>query len=244
LIVAAVANIGSVEAQNVIFHFGNKNHNFSVTAYNYNKETAIVPGTLKKQTYNLNLNANQIVNGSIILNIDSVDQDKQYMIYAGANKLSARSEVTNQISVIDKGNTMASNTFSDQSMISFYTVGCSTVTFNFNQMPINTNFDLKNYVATGLKPVNYFSIECAKDFAMDFTMDKGSLYADRSIGDVVNNQLFYPKQTDIKDFYIEAYDAGVTEEYNLTVEVLRPIKSTDISGIIIKEIDKLGGVTA
>jgi hypothetical protein len=134
--------------------------------------------------------------------------------------------------------------FNQKSYIDFYVVGGNTIQFRFNKKPISTNFSLNDYKVQGLKHIQHFFIECDEGFTFDFELDTGEVYAIKENGIVDNGKLYFSRQIDIRDFFIEEYKTGTTDEYKAFVQIVNDTNDpAQIESICIKQLLSFGGVT-
>lgn len=238
--IACFANINNVLAENIVFKFKEKTGSITVAPYNYNKTTAIVPGEIEKNTYSVSLSDSQLIISNPILNIGVPAKEKSdYIIYAGQNKISYRNKKSSDTKQIEKDN-LLSNVFSENHIISFVTLDTTKVEFLFNKNPLYTNFKLNSHIAENIANSQNFIIETGENFAMDFKIDKGKIFAEKRVGIVTDEKLYYPTITQLKDFYIVEYPQQEAKEYNVTIEI--DGTKIEIDNIAIKELDEIGGI--
>lgn len=240
--IAGIANINNVKAEDIIFKFKEVNSEtwLNVSAYNYNNDMLKVPGENKTKKHEYSMKDNQVFNGPLLLDIGAVDIKNRYSILGGKNKILVNYKDDNGYTVEEKPISIDSLYIDKKAFIDFYIVDGNSITFKFNKNPIATNFSIDNNRIDNLKTVHHFFIECDKDFAFEFSIDKGEVFAVREKGVVSEDKLYYTGTNLVKDFIIIENSLGALRRYDAVIEAHNSNEDIDIDSIIIKELG--GGV--
>lgn len=237
---ACMANINNVKAEDVIFKFRQVGTEQWINAspYNYNNETITMPGERKKTIYEYNLQENQVINGPLLIDIDSdINIKNDYIILGGKNQMFVNYKDKNGFIVEDKPLTVDSLVFKQKAYINFYVVDGSSISFRFNKKPIATNFPIDTQRVEDLDYIHHFFIECDEDFSFQFEIDKGQVYAIKEIGMISDNKLYYTGSEKVKDFKIIESATGEVNSYEVKVEAHNSNDAMDIDSIIIKQVE-------
>lgn len=237
---ACMANINNVKAEDVIFKFRKVGTEQWINAspYNYNNETITMPGERKKTIYEYNLQENQVINGPLLIDIDSdINIKNDYIILGGKNQMFVNYKDKNGFIVEDKPLTVDSLVFKQKAYINFYVVDGSSISFRFNKKPIATNFPIDTQRVEDLDYIHHFFIECDEDFSFQFEIDKGQVYAIKEIGMISDNKLYYTGSEKVKDFKIIESATGEVNSYEVKVEAHNSNDAMDIDSIIIKQVE-------
>lgn len=244
--IACIANINNIEADKVLFGLKKLSDNTvkHIAVYNYNHDSLIIDGNLQTETYETTIKDEQVINGPVVLNIgEPPSNESKYIIMAGKGKILVKT--VDEIGYIlqEKPSQLNTASFDKRSYIDFYIVGGNKITFRFNKKPLNTNFSLNDYIVTDLKHIHHFFIECEENFAFDFELDKGDVYAVKEDGIIDNDKLLFSRNIEVRDFYIEEYKTGEKEKYNAFLRIVNDdAEPIDIESVSIKELSLLGGI--
>lgn len=238
--ISCIFNASDIEADKVLFTLiDNKGKTLSTAPYNYNMNSILIPGDVTQEEYDYVIDSNQVINGMTKMSINKqISNKNKYIILGEKNKVLVKQfgEMANQ-QFINKPLTYDMLGFHEKSYIDFYTVGSKSISFKFSKKPINTNFSLNNYVVDNLNYVHHFFIECDAGFAFNFELNGGEVYAIKTKGLIMDNELYFPKTSDIRSFHIIEYDIGEAIQYDVKAEFINddgnPI---NIENIIIKEL--------
>jgi len=237
--IASIFNANDIEGDKVIFSYTKKNETLRATPYNYNYATIVIPGETNKKEYAFNLNKDQIIDGMIKMDINKTpSKDNVYTILGAKDKVLVKQfgEVT-KYNIKNRPTKFDMLSFSEKSYIDFYTIGTTSITFRFNKKPVSTNFSLDNYIVSNLNYVHHFFIECDAGFSFDFDIDGGQIFALKETGLIIDNELYFPKNIEAREFKIIEYELGNKETYNVTVDIINDDgDQVDIKSIMIKEL--------
>lgn len=239
-VLACFANINNVKAEDVIFKFKKQGTEQWINAspYNYNNETITMPGERKKIIHEYSLQENQVINGPLLIDIDSnINIKNDYTIMGGKNQMFVNYKDKNGFIVEDKPLTVDSLVFKNKAYINFYVVDGNSISFKFNKKPVATNFPIDTQRVEDLDYIHHFFIECDEDFSFQFEIDKGQVYAIKEIGMISDNKLYYTGSEKIKDFKVIESTVGETNTYEIKVEAHNSNEAIDIDSIIIKQVE-------
>ena len=239
-ILACIANINNVKAEDVIFKFRKVGTEqwINTSPYNYNNEIITMPGELKRINYEYSLQDSQVITGPLLIDIDAeIDVKNKYTILGGKNNIFVNYKDQDGFITEEKPLTIDSLTFDDKAYINFYVLGGNSIAFKFNKKPIAPNFPIDTQRVDGLDYIHHFFIECDKDFSFQFELDKGQVYAIKETGVISNNKLYYTGSDTIKDFTVIETTVGETNDYEIKVEAYNNNEAIDIDSIIIKQIE-------
>lgn len=239
-VLACIANINNVKAEDVIFKFrqvGNQQW-INASPYNYNNEVVIMPGERKKTIYEYNLQESQVITGPLLMDIDSdINIKNDYIILGGKNRIFVNYKDKDGFIVEDKPLTVDSLVFNQKAYINFYVVDGNSISFRFNKKPIATNFPIDTQRVEDLNYIHHFFIECDENFSFQFEIDKGQVYAIKETGVISDNKLYYTGSEKVKDFKVIESAIGEVNEYEVKVEAYNCNEVIDIDSIIIKQIE-------
>lgn len=239
-VLACIANINNVKAEDVIFKFKQVGTEQWIHAspYNYNNEVVVMPGERKKSIYEYNLQEGQVITGPLLLDIDSeINIKNDYTIMGGKNKIFVNYKNDDGFIVEDKPLTVDSLVFNQKAYINFYIVDGNSISFRFNKKPLATNFPVDTQRVEDLNYIHHFFIECDEDFSFQFEIDKGQVYAIKETGVISDNKLYYTGSEKINDFKIIESSAGELNDYEVIVEAHNSNEAIDIDSIIIKQVE-------
>lgn len=237
--IANIINASDVEGDKVIFTFKRGEEVLRATPYNYNYSTFVIPGEQNKIEYDYNIEPDQVIDGMIKMDIGKAPSQKnEYIILGAKNKVLVKQfgEITKH-QIKERPTKFDMLGFNEKSYIDFYTIGTKSITFRFNKKPISTNFSLDNYVVNNLNYVHHFFIECDAGFSFDFDIDGGEVFALKEKGIIMDKELYFAKNIEVREFKIIEYDLGDKVSYDVSVDVINddgdPI---NIQSIMIKEL--------
>lgn len=248
--IACIINANNIEADKILFGLKKEDEDTLYSAaYNYNQDSLVVPGDVKLSKYITQIKDNQIIEGPIQLNTDDMipNEKNLYLILGGKDKVVAKELDSNSIQVaLDRPTKLNMLYFDTKTYIEFYTVGANEITFRFNRQPLSANFDLNTKKISNLDNIHRFFLQCDSDFAFDFELDQGDVYAVREYGEINNDKVYFTREIDIKDFVLNEYYFDEKEKYNAFVRIINDSDSDiEINSILIKElleVDSLKGV--
>ena len=231
----------NVTSQNVIFTFTDSdgvNHNCS--PYSYNQDFFTVPGTLKKNSYIVNLSDDTIKTQFICTPseiAESVSHDNKYVLFGGKGFVQSGyyskkyyEKLPDVPIKIDKG------------VVQFYVLGGTYINFDFSTMPDNKNFE-----GTSISDISDHQkivIEHSSALSFDFVTN-GTIYATRQNGKVMNGDIYYPAPDKIKDVLVEEYSVGDKKSYTVSVTA-GPFLTGDIpviNTVAIKQLSTLEDIS-
>lgn len=237
--IASIFNANDIEGDKVIFSYTKDNEVLRATPYNYNYATIVIPGEANKNEYAFNLSEDQIIDGMIKMDISKTpSQNNVYTILGAKDKVLVKQfgEITKH-QIKNRPTKFDMLSFSEKSYIDFYTIGTTSITFRFNKKPVSTNFSLDNYIVSNLNYVHHFFIECDAGFSFDFDIDGGQVFALKETGLIIDNELYFPKNIEAREFKIIEYELGDKETYKVTVDIVNDDgDQVDIKSILIKEL--------
>lgn len=237
--IASIFNANDIEGDKVIFSYTKDNEVLRATPYNYNYATIVIPGEANKNEYAFNLSEDQIIDGMIKMDISKTpSQNNAYTILGAKDKVLVKQfgEITKH-QIKNRPTKFDMLSFSEKSYIDFYTIGTTSITFRFNKKPVSTNFSLDNYIVSNLNYVHHFFIECDAGFSFDFDIDGGQVFALKETGLIIDNELYFPKNIEAREFKIIEYELGDKETYKVTVDIVNDDgDQVDIKSILIKEL--------
>lgn len=238
--ISCYLNANEIEADKAVFVLtGPDNKQINVTPYNYNQNSIVIPGNMNIKEYDYTIDDKQVISSMTKMDLNTeLNPTNKYEILGGKDKILVKQfgELTNQ-QFINKPTSYDMLGFSEKSYIDFYTVGTKSITFRFNKKPINTNFSLDNYKVDNLNYIHHFFIECDAGFAFDFEIDGGQVYAIRSSGLILDNELYFPKTADIREFHIIEYEIGDPIIYDCQLRIINDdAEPINIDSIMIKEL--------
>jgi hypothetical protein len=241
--VACFINANNIEPDRVVFKLENDTESISVSPYNYNQDSILIPGDINKNSFDVTINEDQIINGPVELDIDTeLSQRNLYVVLAGKDNIMTRSYGSNSQSIYEKPTQTNMMSFDNKTYIDFYVVGGNKITFRFNKKPLSTNFPLTDYQVSNLKEIHHFFIEAEEGFAFDFELDQGTVYAVKENGVINNDKLYFARTMDIRDFHVVEYKLGDKVDYNVSAIVYNDDGANiDIESITIKELLSIGG---
>lgn len=237
-IIACITNINNTINDNIMFHLYNDENDLNIGPYNIANTTLTIPGDKIRNEYDYEITEDQVINGPILLDIDSdnIDTKNQYKVLGGKNQLFINSKLDNSYSLLDIPDNFDSLLISEPSYINFYVIGGNSITFNFNKKPISTNFP-DNQTITNLDYIQHFCIECDSDFILDITLDTGEIYAIKDIGIINNNKLYYTGLDLPTTFKIIEDVVGDEVSYNCQLNIYNHNSTDlDIDNIVIKKL--------
>lgn len=245
--VSCIVNANNIEADKLIFGLQKEGQDtLYSTIYNYNQDSIVIPGDIKCINYETVISENQIINGPITMDLDgSIPNSKRsYIILGGKNKIITKSKDNNSNQIIcERPTKLNMLSFDSKSYIEFFVVGGNNISFKFNKKPIYANFDLNSRNISNLNHIHHFFIECDENFAFDFELDTGEVYAVNESGIISNNKLFFSRAIDIKDFLVKEYFYEDKETYNAFVRVVNDDGlDIDIDSILIKELLEINNI--
>lgn len=239
-VLACIANINNVKAEDVIFKFRKVGTEqwLNASPYNYNNDILIMPGEKRKTIYEYNLQDSQVISGPLLIDIDTdINIKNDYTILGGKNNIFVNYKDENGFIVEEKPITLDSLVIKQKAYINFYVIDGSSISFRFNKKPIATNFPIDVQRIDDLDYMHHFFIECDEDFSFQFDIDKGQVYAIKETGLISNNSLYYTGSEKVKDFKIIESATGDVNEYEVKVEAYNSNDAIDIDSIIIKQIE-------
>ena len=236
--IACIANINNIDNNNVIFSFTDENNELTVSPYNINNNTLILPGTKTIKNYDYSMASNQTVNGPIVMNIDGeIAIKNNYTILGGKDKMFLNEKEDNSFSVQYIPNSSGTLLFNKKLYINFYVVDGNSISFKFNKKPIATNFPIDENTMTNLKPIHHFYLECDEDFCFEIELDKGNIYAVKEDGIINNNKLYYTGPDVVTDFHIIEETPGAKKTYDAKLKIYNDNDNkVDIDNIVIKKL--------
>lgn len=238
---ACIIDSQEVNVNNVIFSFTDSDGIVSVCSpYSYNNDFFIVPGNLKVNTYNFELNDDTIYSSFICTPdelVDKVNHDNRYILFGGRNFISIGyvnkkyMKKTDNVQLYD----------SDPGIFEFYIVNGTYANFEFSSEPSSKNFD--GYEIKDIPRHQKIVIEHGANFAFDFATD-GEIYATKKEAEILNNELYYPYPDQITDIMIEEYSVGEKKSYSvkLTAGPFYNGNIPNINAIAIKQLSMLEGL--
>lgn len=243
--VACFLNANNIEADKIVFGLKQGDSDpLYVSAYNYNQDTIVIPGTVARKTYATSFSDDQILTSPIEMDLqgNKANDNNHYYIMGGKNSILVKkfsSSVSEFVEEAPTALTMLS--FDKKSYIDFYVVGGNSVTFRFNKRPVSTNFSLSDYKVSGLDYIHHFFIEAEEGFAFDFELDGGTIYAVKENGVVKDEKVYFARSLNVRDFLVVEYATGDPDTYSAFVKVYNddgaPI---DIESVMIKELVAIG----
>lgn len=239
-VLACIANINNVKAEDVIFKFKKVGTEqwISASPYNYNNDIVIMPGERRRSMYEYNLQESQVINGPLLMDIDAnINIKNDYIILGGKNSIFVNYKDENGFIVEEKPLTLDSLVIKQKAYINFYVVDGSSISFRFNKKPIATNFPIDVQRIEDLDYIHHFFIECDENFSFQFDIDKGQVYAIKEIGLISNNSLYYTGSEKVKDFKVIESAVGDVNSYEVKVEAYNNNEAIDIDSIIIKQVE-------
>jgi hypothetical protein len=244
--IACLANVNNIEADKIIFGLkDSQGEMLYVSPYNYSHDSIVIPGNLNTSSYTTTINKDQIISGPIEMNLDNnvPSINNRYIILGGKDKVLIRSlDDETKRYVKERPTRLNTIQFDSKSYISFYVVGGSQITFRFNKKPISTNFELGDYKVSNLKHIHHFFIECDEGFMFDFEVDKGEVYALKENGVIDKDKLYFARDIEVRNFYVEEYKVGDKEKYYAFLKIFNDDEDpAEIESVIIKELLEIGG---
>lgn len=239
-IIACIANINNVKAEDVIFKFRQvgKEQWINTSPYNYNNDLLKMPGELKRIKHEYKLQDNQVINGPLLVDITSeINMKNKYDILGGQNRIFVNYKDNEGFIVEEKPLTIDSMAFDKKAYINFYVVDGNSISFRFSKKPIATNFPIDTQRVDNLNYIHHFFIECDENFSFQFELDKGQVYAIKETGVIADNKLYYTGSNQINDFLIIETATGEENEYEIKMEAHNSNEEIDIDSIIIKQIE-------
>lgn len=237
--IACLLDANDIYKNQAIFIFESPIGNLKVTPFNANQNSLLIPGEKTKNEYDYSLNDNLITNDKILMDLKiEINKENKYYILGEKDKVFVKQfgETTKQ-SFMYRPTPLNQLGFKEKTYIDFYTVGSQSITFKFSKKPVKTNFAINNYKVENLDYVHHFFIEAEPDFSFEFEIDKGDVYAIKEEGKIINDNLYFPKMIETKDFHIIEYDNSKKTKYNCYVQITNdndePIK---INSITIKQL--------
>lgn len=237
--IACLLDANDIYKNQAIFIFEAPIGNLKVTPFNANQNSLLIPGEKTKNEYDYSLNDNLITNDKILMDLKiEINKENKYYILGEKDKVFVKQfgETTKQ-SFMYRPTPLNQLGFKEKTYIDFYTVGSQSITFKFSKKPVKTNFAINNYKVENLDYVHHFFIEAEPDFSFEFEIDKGDVYAIKEEGKIINDNLYFPKMIETKDFHIIEYDNSKKTKYNCYVQITNdndePIK---INSITIKQL--------
>jgi len=231
----------NIDPRNIVFTFVDSdgvNHNCS--PYDYNQDFFTVPGTLKKNTYEVSL-PNSSVKTQFICTpsaiAGNVNHDNKYILFGGKGFV--------QTGYYNKGyfKKVSGVPISiEQSAVQFYILGGTYINFDFSTMPDNKNFE--GIGITDMPEYQKIVIEHSGSLTFDF-ITNGTIYATRHNGKILNGEIYYPVAEQVRDVLVEEYTVGDKVPYNVKVTA-GPFLSGDIpviNTIAIKQLSTLEGIS-
>lgn len=237
--IASIFNANDIEGDQVIFNYTKEKTSLKATPYNYNYNSVVIPGEANKTEYTYTISEDQIVKGMIKIDIHKAPvAENAYTILAAKNKVLVKQfgEITKH-QIRNRPTKFDMLSFSEKSYIDFYTIGTKSITFRFNKKPVSTNFSLDNYIVSNLNYIHHFFIECDAGFSFDFDIDGGEVFALKEQGIIIDKELFFTKNIEVREFKIIEYALGEKETYNASVDIINDTEDpVDIKTIMIKEL--------
>ena len=209
--------------------------------YALNRDFKIVDGDLNRQIYSVEIAEDTLITSPYPLvteNFEPTTKNK-YIVYGGKNHFS-HIEVGNNLAFLEIESdkiVAAPNTGS----ISFYIVDGTYANFNFASQPDKKNFDGTSI--TNLTSRHLIQIEHSATLNFSIETD-GTIYAEKQIGTVQNEKLYYPEIHQVHSFLIEEYDGEATTDFEVTVLVneFKSDSPINVNLIAIKELSTLEGI--
>lgn len=238
--IANFFNANEIEGDKVIFSFKREDEDvLRATPYNYNYASIVIPGEQNKKEYDYTIEEDQVINGMIKIDIGKKpSHDNEYIILGAKNKVLVKQfgEITKH-QIKHRPTKFDMLGFNEKSYIDFYTIGTKSITFRFNKKPISTNFSLDNYVVNNLNHVHHFFIECDAGFSFDFDIDGGEVFALKESGVIIDNELYFAKNIEVREFKTIEYELGDKVQYDVSVDIINDDgELIDIQSIMIKEL--------
>lgn len=235
---ACIFNCDEVQQRNVIFTFKDQEGLLSnCSPYDYNHDFFLVPGQLKKNTYNVTLSGEN-VRTSFVCTPSSLDgklsYNNKYKLYGGEGYVSF-----NYLSkVYTKKVPGIPVELTNGGIAVFYILDGTYATFEFSTTPRSKNFE--GLKISDMKHCHKVVIEHDSYLSFDFATD-GTIYATCQDGRITDGELIYPAADKISDILIEEYSVGDTVKYDVSV-LVSPVRSGNIpviNAIAIKQLSAL-----
>ncbi len=208
-----------------------------IGAHNFISHTYKVPGNpVIKESY-FKLDDEQTISHSfeIINNEIKPSYDNSYFIFGGENKiiLKTANYKNETIEEVNK----AYYTQEDFGKIEFHIYKGTYANFSFSKQPKSKNFE--GLSIKDLKSHHKVSMEVEGGMGFSIETD-GKIYAEKELGIVSNDMLFFPKQSAVKDFFIEENFPGDKVEYEAFLKIKGDnIDLLEIESVTIKELTEM-----
>ena len=231
--VAWLFDANNVQAQNAVMGLKNGDEITYIGAHNYISDTFQVPGSPEIKDYFFNLDEDQIVNKEFEISAEGLEpsNNKQYIIFGGLDQMLVKSG-NREIPVSKDSNDVFYT--EETGIIEFYIYNGTYANFSFSKQPTSKNFN--GITIENLK--RHHKVAMRIEDGIGFTVTtNGRIYAAREVGVIRDDKLYYPKKTDIRDFFIEENTPGNLIEYNAFLRVVNDdIDLADINSVAIKEL--------
>ena len=214
---------------------------YRLNPYNYNNDIFEEPHTQNYKMFTYDTNNVNYRDTLVPIELNELNENHIYYLLGAKDKITIKQfgETTEQY-YVNAPMDFDMMGFTEKSYIDFYVLGGTSISFRMNKAPITSNYQITNTTIQLTKPITHFFISCDANFAFDFALEGGTVYASYAKGVIKNHQLYYPYTTVISDFLVIDYDTDTKTNYKVYCEINNNEGNLDsIQSIYIKELNTL-----